>query len=89
MRAGARPKSYKNGARWVTARGGGRRKATNKEGKSEQVFNPLDIDGDGHVTPTEIKFFIATHVVIYGAAIIFLIWFFGMAYWGIQLQKIK
>jgi hypothetical protein len=86
MRPGGRPKAYSNGARWVTARGGGRRKATNKP---EQVFNPLDIDGDGHVTPAEIKFFIATHIVIYGVAIIFLIWFFGMAYWGIQLQKIK
>lgn len=86
MRPAARPKSYSNGARWVNARGGRRKAVTKEETKPR---NPLDIDGDGHVTPTEIKFFIATHIVIYGAAIIFLIWFFGMAYWGIQLQKIK
>jgi len=85
MRPG-RPKSYSNGARWVNARGGRRKAATKEEAKPH---NPLDIDGDGYVTPTEIKFFISTHIVVYGAAIIFLIWFFSMAYWGIQLQKIK
>jgi len=85
MRPGGRPKAYSNGVRWVSA-SAGRRKAAPKENKPN---NPFDVDGDGHVTPTEIKFVITTHIVIYGAAIIFLIWFFSMAYWGIQLQKIK
>ena len=84
MRPGGRPKPYSNGARWINS--GGRRKTVTKE---EKKANPLDIDGDGIVTPSEINFFIATHIVIYVAAIIFLIWFFVMAYWGIQLQKVK
>jgi len=86
MRPGGRPKSYSNGARWVNARGGRKRKSEiNKEEK--KIFNPLDIDRDGKVTPFEIKFLVYTYFLIYGIATIFLIWFFSMAYWGIQIQK--
>jgi hypothetical protein len=85
MRSGGRPKNLNSGARWVsTARNGGKRKA-----KEEKKQIPFDIDGDGIVTPFEINFYVWTYIIVGFATILFLIGFFIMAYWGIQLQKIK
>jgi hypothetical protein len=85
MRSGGRPKNLNSGARWVNAVRGGRKPITKKEKK--QI--PFDIDGDGIVTPFEINFYVWTYIIVGFATILFLIGFFIMAYWGIQLQKIK
>jgi hypothetical protein len=85
MRSGGRPKNLNSGSRWVNAARGGRKPVTKEEKK--QI--PFDIDGDGIVTPFEINFYVWTYIVVGFATILFLIGFFIMAYWGIQLQKIK
>lgn len=73
---GMKPKGHKSGNYWVRANSRGKRKAKQPV-EQEQVFNPIDLDHDGTVTPAEIKIVVG----IWIAAISFGICFFMFLIW--------
>lgn len=81
---GLKPKGHNSGVYWTRAASKGSARKVKKEENPKEAFNPLDLDHDGNVTPSEIKVVAWIYAVTFSVAFVFVCVLIYLAILGLK-----